>query len=321
MEGMLILSGLVAFLCGWVWLAVASRRMLVGFFVVALILPILTLFMRGKGYSRGARLLLLIGVLVALSGLALMYQQRPQQFEYLMSGGWAEQTATSGLTGFLMEQPFSPNDVRWQGKHLIFAERAGERTRRSLVIKFDNAASLLQGTAIDLLPSDPAPRPEIVLQWYTGALEPPGLKRLDSGYSMSLSLAADGASQTRMTVHLHLPAEYATRLTGTVVLQGQPQWLGKTASVAPVVEVKTEREPDVVIPRWQVVDVFALVDEPRSFIGRDVRLSTTSGKTFSGVLKMVTEQKRVVLSLPQGANQVDFQFNPDDIQLLEVHRR
>ncbi|MAB25714.1 hypothetical protein ACS8E9_17635 [Pseudomonas neustonica] len=319
MESLLILSGLVACLCAWVWLAVASRRLSVGLFVVALIAPVLTLFMRGKGYSRPARALLLMGMVIALGGLALMSQQRPQQFEQLISGRWAEQPAESALSGMLMEQPFAPNDVRWQGKHLIFTEKVGERIRRSLVIKFDRAESLLQGTAIDLLPGDPGPWPEIVLQWYTGALEPPGLRRLDGAYSMSLSLAAQGTDQTRMTVHLHLPADYATRLTGTVLLQDQPQWLGKSATVAPIVEAAPE--PEVFVPEWQEVSVLALLDEPRAYIGKTVRLSTTSGKVFSGLLKEVTAQKRVVLSLPQGANQVDFQFHPVDIQLLEMRRR
>ena len=72
MESLLILSGLVACLCAWVWLAVASRRLSVGLFVVALIAPVLTLFMRGKGYSRPARALLLMGMVIALGGLALM---------------------------------------------------------------------------------------------------------------------------------------------------------------------------------------------------------------------------------------------------------
>ena len=41
MEALLILGGVVVFLCAWVWLAVASRAMSVGLFVVALVVLIL----------------------------------------------------------------------------------------------------------------------------------------------------------------------------------------------------------------------------------------------------------------------------------------
>lgn len=231
MEALLILGGAVVFLCAWVWLAVTSRRLPVGLFVVALALPMLTLLLRRKGYSRPARLLLLTGMLISAAGVALLYREQPEQFDQLISGSWVTQPSDSALSGTLMQQPFVPNDVRWQGKHLIFAEKAGERIRRSLVVKFDRAEALLQGTAIDLLPGDTGPWPELVLQWYTGALEQPGLRRLDGGYSMSLALAAQGPGQTEMVVHLHLPSEFGTRLTGVVVIDGHPQWLGKSAAV------------------------------------------------------------------------------------------
>lgn len=320
MEALLILGGVVVFLCGWVWLAVASRKLVVGLFVVALVLPVLTLLLRGRGYSRPARLLLLLGVLTSLGGLALLYREQPEQFDQLISGQWVEQPAESALSGTLMEQPFIPNEVRWQGKHLIFSEKAGDRTRRSLVVKFDRAEQLLQGTAIDMLPGDTGPWPELVLQWYTGALEQPGLRRLERGYSMSLALAAQASGETRMTVHLHLPAEFGTRLGGDVLFEGQPEWLGKSANVAPEPPPIVEPAP-VAVPQWQDISLLALLDEPRVFVGQQVRLTTTSGKQFVGTLKEVTAEKRVVLALPQGANQVDFQFHPVDIVQLQSRSR
>tara|TARA_R110000764_G_scaffold86613_1_gene167441 strand:- start:15 stop:674 length:660 start_codon:yes stop_codon:yes gene_type:complete len=219
-----------------------------------------------------------------------------------------------------MEQPFTPNEVRWQGKHLIFAEKVGERTRRSLVVKFDRADTLLQGTAIDLLPGDVGPWPEMVLQWYTGALEQPGLRRLEGAYSMSLAFSAQGSASTQMIVHLSLPTEFGTRLSGSVILDGQPSWLGKSAVVASA-PAPAPVAPPVTKPEWQDISVLALLDEPRVFIGQPVRLTTTAGKEFAGVLKAVTADKRVVLALPQGANQVDFQFHPVDIERLQTRTR
>lgn len=320
MEALLILGGVGVFLCGWVWLAVTSRKLAVALLVVALVLPLLTLLLRGKGYSRAARLLLLLGVLTSLSGLALLYREQPEQFDHLISGQWVEQPAESALNGTLMEQPFAPNEVRWQGKHLIFSEKAGDRTRRSLVVKFDRADQLLQGTAIDRLPGDSGPWPELVLQWYTGALEQPGLRRLDRAYSLSLALAAQANGQTQMIVHLHLPADFGTRLSGSVLLEGQPEWLGKSAETAPESTPVVEPAP-VAVPQWQEVSLLALLDEPRVFVGQQVRLTTTSGKQFTGTLKDVTADKRVVVAMPQGANQVDFQFHPVDIAQLQSRSR
>ncbi len=319
MEALLILGGAVVFLVAWVWLALASRNLSVGLFVVALAAPVVTLVLRGKGYLRPPRLLLLLGILISLGGLALLYREQPEQFDRLVSGQWVQQPDDSALSGTLMDQPFIPTEVRWQGKHLIFAEKVGERTRRSLVVKFDRATSLLQGTAIDLLPGDVGPWPEMVLQWYTGALEQPGLRRLDGAYSMSLAFSAQGSS-TQMIVHLHLPSEFGTRLSGSVLLDGQPSWLGKSAVVAPVPAPAPE-PPPVIKPEWQDISVLALLDEPRLFIGQPVRLTTTAGKEFAGVLKAVTADKRVVLALPQGANQVDFQFHPVDIERLRTRTR
>ncbi|MEH6492541.1 hypothetical protein [Halopseudomonas sp.] len=320
MEALLILGGAVVFLVAWVWLALVSRALPVGLFVVALVVPAVTLLLRGKGYATAPRVLLLLGILVSLGGLALLYREQPVQFDRLVSGQWAQQPADSALSGTLMEQPFIPNEVRWQDKHLIFAEKVGERTRRSLVVKFDRAESLLQGTAIDLLPGDVGPWPEMVLQWYTGALEQPGLRRLEGAYSMSLAFSAQGSANTQMIVHLHLPSEFGTRLSGSVVLDGQPSWLGKSAVVAPV-EAPVEEPAPEPMPEWQEISLLALLDEPRLFIGQPVRLTTTAGKEFSGVLKAVTADKRVVLALPQGANQVDFQFHPVDIERLRARRR
>lgn len=57
------------------------------------------------------------------------------------------------------------------------------------------------------------------------------------------------------------------------------------------------------------------------YVGQAVRLTTTSGKEFAGTLTAVTDDKRVVLALPQGANQVDFQFHQVDIQRLQARPR
>ncbi|WVM88769.1 hypothetical protein UMZ34_22775 [Halopseudomonas pachastrellae] len=61
-----------------------------------------------------------------------------------------------------------------------------------------------------------------------------------------------------------------------------------------------------------------MLDEPEHFVGQRLRLVTVAGREHEGVLKAVTSERRLVLALPQGANQVDFQFHPVDIALIEV---
>lgn len=320
MEALLILGGMVALAVSWAWLVFGSLGLGPGPLMVATLLPVVTPFLRGRGYPVFPRVLLVLALASVVVGVALLYRDQPERFERLLSGDWASASTEAELAGTLMGQPFVPNEVYWRGDQLVFSEAAGNRTRRSLVVRFDKAASLLQGTAIDLLPGDDGPWPEVVIQWYTGALTAPGLRRIPSAYTLSIALAPVGADKTDMTVHLHLPAEHATRLAGRIVLDGQPEWLGKSLNApAPVV---VEQAPAPVQPQgWQELSLQTLLERPVRFIGQPTRVLTVAGRSFEGVLKDVTSDRRIVLSLPQGANQVDFQFHPEDIALIESRAR
>ncbi|MEL0167104.1 MAG: hypothetical protein VW877_03160 [Pseudomonadaceae bacterium] len=320
MEALLILGGMMALAVSWAWLVFGSLGLGPGPLMVATLLPIVTPLLRGRGYPVLPRVLMVLALVSVVVGVALLYRDQPERFERLLSGEWATAATEAGLAGSLMGQPFVPTEVYWRGDQLVFAETAGNRTRRSLVVRFDKAPSLLQGTAIDLLPGDDGPWPEVVIQWYTGALTAPGLRRISSAYTMSIALAPVGTDETEMTVHLHLPAEHVTRLAGRAVLQGRPDWLGKSAATAAPVVV--EPAPVTMPPvGWQELNLQALLESPARFIGRPTRVLTVTGRSFEGVLKDVTADRRIVLSLPQGANQVDFQFHPEDIALIESRAR
>lgn len=320
MEALLILGGMMALAVSWAWLVFGSLGLGPGPLMVATLLPIVTPLLRGRGYPVLPRVLMVLALVSVVVGVALLYRDQPERFERLLSGDWATASAEAGLAGSLMGQPFVPSEVYWRGDQLVFAETSGNRTRRSLVVRFDKAPSLLQGTAIDLLPGDDGPWPEVVIQWYTGALTAPGLRRISSAYTMSIALTPVGTDETEMTVHLHLPAEHVTRLAGRTVLQGRPDWLGKSAGTAAPVVVEPAPAPTQPVG-WQELNLRALLEEPARFIGRPTRVLTVTGRSFEGVLKEVTVDRRIVLSLPQGANQVDFQFHPEDIALIESRAR
>lgn len=320
MEALLILGGMVALAVSWAWLVFGSLGLGPGPLMVATLLPVVTPFLRGRGYPVFPRVLLVLALASVVVGVALLYRDQPERFERLLSGDWSAASSEAGLAGSLMGQPFAPSDVYWRGDQLVFAETAGNRTRRSLVVRFDKAPSLLQGTAIDLLPGDDGPWPEVVIQWYTGALSAPGLRRISSAYTLSIALAAVGADKTEMTVHLHLPSEHVTRLAGRVVLEGQPEWLGKSLNAPAPIAVETPSAP-VPPVGWAEVSLQTLLERPERFLGRPTRVLTASGRSFEGTLKDVTNDRRIVLSLPQGANQADFQFHPEDIALIESRAR
>ncbi|GGE49486.1 hypothetical protein GCM10007421_24670 [Halopseudomonas oceani] len=320
MEALLILGGMVALAVSWAWLVFASLSLGPGPLMVATLLPVITPLLRGRGYPVLPRVLLVIALVSVVAGVGLLYRDQPERFDRLLSGNWAETPASAALSGTLMGQPFVPDNVYWRGDQLIFAETAANRTLRSLVVRFDKAPALLHGTAIDLLPGDDGPWPELVIQWYTGALTAPGLRRIPSAYSLSIALAPVGASKTEMTVYLHLPADHATRLGGRVLLDGQPDWLGKSLSAPAPAPV--EPPPVAVEPAgWRELNLQTLLDSPARFIGRSARVLTVTGRSYEGVLKEVTGDRRIVLSLPQGANQVDFQFHPEDVVLIETRAR
>ena len=302
MEALLILGGVIGFAVAWVWLVFGSLRLGSRAVLLAALLPLITPFLRDSAFARLPRILLLVSLLCAGAGFWLLQQHQPEHFARLLSGQWQKEVPAGELQGTLMGQPFAPDQVYWRGDQLIFAETAGERVRRSLVVRFDGATSLLQGTAIDLLPGDDGPWPQMVLQWYTGALASPGLRRVASGYSLSLSLAPQGREGAEMVVHLRLPAEHNTRLTGRVTLAERPSWLGRSLNSSQPPAPQPEPAAPAPTPAdWQEVSLLAVLDEPEHFVGQRLRLVTVAGREHEGVLKAVTSERRLVLALPQGA--------------------
>lgn len=333
MDALLIASGILAALVAWVWLVVTARALGIGAMLLAVFLPLLTLLPGRRGYALMPRLLLLLGLLLMLAGGTWLQRNQPERFDSLMAGDWLGSDAAQGrLQGELMGQRFVPDRAYWANNELVLAHVSGEKVRRSLTIRFADTSALLRSRRLERLPGDQVAGPELVLQWYAGALNPPGLRRVIDGYTLSLEFSPQADGRTRVSIHLHLPSQDSTRMTGDVWLEETPAWLQalELASARPapaLAAMQSSEAPALELPsapppaEWQAVSLLALLDEPELFLGQNLRLTTVTARIYEGRLKAVSDDQRVVLAQPRGANQVDYHFHPLDIRRLEVRYR
>ena len=328
MEALMILAGGLLLAVGWLWLVIAAIRLSVGRMLLALFLAPLTLVLRGRGYPTWPRVLLLLGIVSLVIGALELQRQQPERLTLLLSGGWsADAPAANDLQGTIMGQPFVPERIIWRGEDLVFEEGPPERLRRSLTIRFADAGSLLQDPVIQRLPGDEGAWPELVLQWYSGALAAPGLRKVLDDYSLSLDFAEPAQGQVEGRIHLHLPTIYSTWLTGRVELASVPQWLIERDQAEQLAQQAAAHEAAAVVredsrqpgkhKEWQELSLLALIDEPALFSGSAVRLTTWSGRVHLGTFRQLSEERRLILAQARGANQVELHFHPLDIRMIE----
>lgn len=323
MEALLILSGVLLLLAGWIGLVVSSMRRSVGRMLLALLFGPFTLILRGLGYPLWPRLLMLFGLIGIVTGGGWLHYQHPERLQQLVSGTLAAQSSsTDDLRGTIMGQPFTPNNIVWRGDDLVFEEAIDERVRRSLTLRFGDARELLLAPSIERLPQDEGVWPELILRWHTGALSEPGLRQVSADYSLSMDFVRVAGEQVQGRIHLHLPSIHSTWLTGHMSLASMPEWMREREQTERLVLPAKHTRIDVEriredIPAWRELSLLALMDEPELFTGTLVRLTTWSGRTHTGTLMPVSPEKRLVLSIPQGPNQVELHFHPLDVRLIE----
>lgn len=328
MEALLILSGILMLILGWLWLVISSMHRSVGRMLLALFFGPLTLLLRGLGYPLWPRLLMTFGLLGIISGGTLLYYQHPERIQQLLDGRWLAEPATNkNLRGAILGKPFHPNHVIWRGDDLIFEESIDDRIRRSLTIRFGSARELLMAPAVERLPSDQGAWPELILRWHTGALSEPGLRRITGDYSLNLDFARTDSGEVEGRIHLYLASAHHSWLSGVIHLPTAPEWMLERDHTERLVLQATQREADTISsesstphpepPAWRELSLLALLDEPDAFIGSVVRLTTWGGRIHTGILKQLSPEKRLVLSIPQGANQIELHFQPLDVRMIE----
>lgn len=327
MEALLILGGAAALIAGWLWLVVSSMRRSVGRMLLALLFGPFTLILRGLGYPLLPRLLMFFGLLAIIAGSAWLHHRHPERIQQIVSGGYSADPVSRGeLRGTIMGQPFNPNNIVWRGDDLIFEESLEGQIRRSLTIRFGSARELLLAPSVERLPDDQGAWPELILRWHTGAMSEPGLRRVAGEYSMSLDFVRVAGEQVEGRIHLHLPGIHSTWLTGQLHLTSVPEWMREReqserlvlqAGPKETVAQSEDRDADLEPNPWRELSLLAVMDEPELFTGSAVRITTWSGRLHTGTLQQLSPEKRLVLSLPQGPNQVELHFHPLDVRLIE----
>lgn len=324
MEALLILSGVVLLVAGWIWLVVSSMRRSVGRMLLALLFGPLTLILRGLGYPVWPRLLMFLGLVGIIGGSAWLHHRHPDRIHQLTGTLSAQPASEDDLRGTIMGQPFNPNTIVWRGDDLVLEETIDERTRRSLTIRFGNARELLLAPSVERLPDDPGSWPELILRWHTGAMSEPGLRRVTDDYSLSLDFMRGTGDQVEGRIHLHLPSIHSTWLTGQLHLATVPEWMHEREQTERLVvqasqnnASKDEDPASKALPAWRELSLLAVVDEPELFSGAHVRLTTWTGRIHTGNLTGLSPDGRLVLSIPRGPNQVELHFHPLDVRVIE----
>lgn len=325
MDALLIVSGICLVCAGWIWLVLQSRHLSIGLVLLALTFPFVAVLMRRRGFPLLPRLALCLGLLATVSGLGLLHQLQPDRFALLVSGEWRGTPGyEAAIRGEVAGQAFHPQRVYWRGDELLFEEISSERVRRSLGIRFTSAPSLLNDRAIARIPTDAGEWPQVRLRWYQGALTDPGVKVVSGEYSLNLDLEPHADGTTAVQIRLHLPAAQKTWLVGAAVLEQTPDWLvalssrEAEAAKAPVVvaaprTVSAERKPAA----WHPLSVLTVVEEPDLYRGQRLRLTTLAGRVHEGQLQDISSDKRLIISQAHGANRVELQFRPLDIERIE----
>lgn len=323
MEALLILAGMLLLLLGWVTLAGRSWTLGVSRWLLALLLPWLTLLVRRQGYPLWPRILLLLGTLSLASGLLALQQQQPARFAALTSLASPTAQQQQLPAGTLLGVDFQPHEARLEGRQLRLIERRGSREHKSLRILLDTVPLSSRQLHLQLLPGDSGPWPELLLQRHPGGFAEPQLMRIERDYSIDLHFQPQPDGQLRIQLHLQLPVVWSTRISGDIRLEQTPDWL--QAVSLPALQTTTreaEALPEPVLAasavRWEPIGVEQLLASPGRWEGRQARLVSESGRVHQGLLRGMTPERRILLELPQGGNQVMLQFFPMSLTRIEV---
>lgn len=219
MDALLILSALLLTFLGLTWLAIRgfSTSLLWGW--VAL-LPGFNLLFVFAHWRRAAQPvgLCALALIPLLTGLVLIAHQDPQRLQAIIELQWLHQAPAelSGmkLKGQLNGELFSPQ----QGEFLdgVLSLRDGEQTylQRELLIRGLPLGK--QALAMDVLPTDQGPLPEVEISWLAADQGFPQTRRLAAGYSLHLDLQPVADGRLLGDLHLIMPTSFKTSLSGQV---------------------------------------------------------------------------------------------------------
>lgn len=220
MDALLILGGLLMILIGLVWLVMRafSVSLLWGW---AAALPPLTLLFLVCHWARARQAVVLcaLGLIPLIVGLSITANEDPQRFEAILALQWLQPQKSKSaleiqLNGQLNGKPFVPLEAEFVDGTLRLSEGADSFARRELLIRGLPIAD--QTLRADVLPTDTGPLPVVEFSWLLPDQELPEARQLAAGYTLHLDLKPMGADQLAGDLHLVLPPQFQTTLSGRV---------------------------------------------------------------------------------------------------------
>ncbi|MFP6847097.1 MAG: MFS transporter [Pseudomonas sp.] len=223
MDALLILGGLLLILAGLVWLVMRAfaTSLLWGW---ASLLPPFTLLyvVRHWRSARPALLLSGLGIIPLVVGVALLASKDAQRLEAILSLQWLQpETPVQAdlaidLRGVLHGREFSPKQAELIDGVLSLREGPDFFAQSELLIRLPTVSP--GPVRVDVLPSDEGVLPEVEVSWLLPEQELPEARRLSRGYTLHLDLQPVPPNKLVGDLHLVLPAQYKTTLSGKVEL-------------------------------------------------------------------------------------------------------
>lgn len=221
MDALMILGGLLLILAGLVWLVMRAfaTGLLWGW---ASFIPPLTLLyiLRHWRSARPAVSLVGLGFIPLVVGLTLMASHDSQRLEAIFSLKWLKpevQTRAElaiDLRGVLNGRPFAPQQGELLDGVLSLHEGQDFFAQSELIIRLPVPSA--GPVRVDVLPTDEGRLPEVEISWLLPEQELPEARRLSRGYTLHLNLEPVAPNKYVGDLHLVLPAQFKTTLSGRV---------------------------------------------------------------------------------------------------------
>ncbi|KAF1066566.1 MAG: hypothetical protein GAK45_01885 [Pseudomonas citronellolis] len=223
MDSLLILAALVLMAAGYAWLIILGFSRSLYWGLGCLLPPLAVVFLvQHWSLARKALLLAAVGVVPLVAGLAMLASHDPARLRTILTLNWAPATVHAApelattLGGELNGQPFIPDQGSFLDGRLELREGGGFYPQRALRIYLPNAP--VGAVRVDVLPEDRGALPVVEVSWLAPGGSLPEAVRFPRGYTLHLNLQPKAPNRLEGELHLALPIDSGTALTGHVEL-------------------------------------------------------------------------------------------------------
>lgn len=224
MDALLILSGLLMMLCGWVWLIMRAFGTSLLWGLGSLLPPLTLAYMLGH-WRKSSRPMMLatLGFIPLIVGLTLLASNDSERLAAILSLSWLKSEVKQPpeldirLRGELNGQPFMPQQGELIDNILTLREGGDFFAQREVRIRLPEGG-FSGALRLDVLPQDQGPVPAIEVSWRLPDQELPEARLVTQGYTLHLDLFPEAPNLMVGDFHLVLPEPFRTSLSGEVQL-------------------------------------------------------------------------------------------------------